>query len=144
MVDVSSLEITALIAQRKPFIMVDKLLRVEGEEVETAFSVRADNYFLVNGSMVATGLIENMAQSASAMAGYEALQSGEKPVAAFLVEVRKFSCTRLPAVGDTLHTTVVRTLNLYGFTYFTGRVLLNDEEIARTQMKIFNNTQIEE
>lgn len=142
--DVSSLEITALIAQRKPFIMVDKLLRVEGEEAETVFSVRADNYFLVNGSMVATGLIENMAQSASAMAGYEALLTGDKPTPAFLVEVKRFSCSRQPVVGDTLRTMVVRTLTLYGFTYFTGRVLLNNEEIARTQMKIFNNTQKEE
>ena len=70
-------DIQKLIPQRNPIIQVDELTRVEGDSAETRLLVKADNYFIDEDQLFAEpGLIEHIAQSASAFAGYQALQQG--------------------------------------------------------------------
>ena len=57
-------DITRLIPQRAPILMVDELIRVDGDEAETSFEVKADNYLIEQGSLAEVGLIEHIAQSA--------------------------------------------------------------------------------
>lgn len=64
-------EIEQLIPQRAPFRMVDELLNVDGETAVTLFVVQQDNYLLdSDGVLAEAGVIEHIAQSASALAGY--------------------------------------------------------------------------
>ena len=69
--------IEKLIPQRSPILMVDELLEADGEEATTCFTIRPDNLFIgVDELLEETGLIEHMAQSASALAGYKAVLAG--------------------------------------------------------------------
>ena len=101
-------DICELIPQRDPIRMVDCLLRVEGDVAETCFTVRPGNFFLDDDGLLAeTGVMEHIAQSASAYAGWRARQAGARtaPVG-FIGEAKKFCCYRRPAAGAELHTTV--------------------------------------
>ena len=90
-----------LIPQRAPIQMVDQLLEVEGRTAVTTFEIRSGNYFAdEEGFMTEPGLIENIAQSASALAGYLSREAGEKetPVG-YIGEIKNFHCYRCPHIG---------------------------------------------
>lgn len=131
-------DITRLIPQRAPILMVDALLEAQDDTATTCLTVRPDNYFLdEDGRLDETGLIEHIAQSASALAGYKALRAGAaQPPVGYIGEVKKFSLHRLPRVGETLHTTVSFGTEVGGVTLLSAETRAGEELIASTQMKI--------
>src|SRR5665213_1540943 len=66
-------DILLLIPQRPPFVMVDKLLSCDENSSKTSFRVDEENVLVVKGEFSEEGLIENIAQSAAAHAGYLAM-----------------------------------------------------------------------
>jgi 3-hydroxymyristoyl/3-hydroxydecanoyl-(acyl carrier protein) dehydratase len=134
----TSIPIYRLIPQRKPFIMVDRLLRVDGDNAFTRFVIGSDNYFVMNGVFSVTGLIEHIAQSASAMAGYKAIMAGvENPPVAMLASIKHFICYRQPCIGDILVTEVSKGVEVNGVTIVTGNTCIDNEKIAEISMKIY-------
>lgn len=131
--------IEQLIPQRAPMLMVDELLEADGEEAKTAFTVRPDNLFIGEGGWLEeTGLMEHMAQSASALAGYIAVGAGaENPPVGYIGEIKHFHCYRRPHVGDRLHTTVRLGTEVNGVTLATAESRVDGEVAADVQMKIF-------
>ena len=132
-------DIQKLIPQRNPIIQVDELTRVEGDSAETRLLVKADNYFIDEDQLFAEpGLIEHIAQSASAFAGYQALQQvATTPPVGYIGEVKRFHCYRRPAIGEQLHTTIIMGAEVAGVTMLTGETRVGEEVVADTQMKIF-------
>lgn len=132
-------EIKKLIPQRDPIMMVDELVKVNGDEAVTRFTIREDNYFIdEDGGLAEAGVIEHIAQSASAFAGHKALSAGATtPPIGYIGEVKKFHCYRRPRIGDELQTTITTGSEVAGVTVITGEVRISDEVIAETQMKIF-------
>lgn len=132
-------EIKKLIPQRDPIMMVDELMDVEGNEAVTSLTVRPDNYFIdEDGLLAETGLLEHIAQSASAFAGYKAIAAGAvEPPVGYIGEVKRFFCYRRPRIGDELHTLITIGSEMDGVTIITGEVCVSDEIVADTQMKIF-------
>ncbi len=132
-------DIKELLLQRAPILMVDALTVVSGDEAHTSFAVRPGNYFLGDdGKMEAVGLIEHIAQSASAFAGYMAKLAGAvEPPIGYIGEVKNFRCHRLPQVGDELLTTIRMGEELNGITLLSGETFINGELAAETQMKIY-------
>ena len=133
-------DIQQLIPQRSPIVMVDKLLRVQGDEAVCQLTVREDNYFLEADSRLAeVGLIEHIAQSASAFAGYRAMKNSDaaEPPVGYIGEVKHFHLSQRPAVGDTLQTTIQMGPEVQGVTIIQGRTQCGDKLVAETQMKIF-------
>lgn len=133
--------IQSLIPQRHPILMIDRLISVDELNITTSFVVREDNYFIDNdGLMVEVGIIENIAQSASAFAGYWAKARGgnEIPVG-YICEVRNFVCHRRPNIGDELFTAVHIGAEIGGVTIITGETSVGGERIAEAQMKIYVN-----
>ena len=132
-------DIQKLIPQRNPIIQVDELVRVEGDTAETCLLVKADNYFIDEDLLFAEpGLIEHIAQSASAFAGYQALlQGATTPPVGYIGEVKRFHCYRRPAIGEQLHTTITMGAEVAGVTMLTGETRVGEEVVADTQMKIF-------
>ena len=133
-------DITALIPQRAPIIMVDRLESVEGDKAVTSFMVRPDNYFVgaEGQSLAEAGVIEHIAQSASAFSGYRARMAGaaDAPVG-YIGEVKNFHCFRCPRVNEVLHTTITMGAELEGITIIKGETSVDGEIIADVQMKIF-------
>lgn len=131
-------DITRLIPQRAPILMVDELVRVDGDEAETSFEVKADNYLIEQRSLAEVGLIEHIAQSASALAGYKAITAGAtEPPVGLIGEVKRFHCYRCPRVGETLRTTIRMGAEVAGVTLLSGETRVQEEVVADTQMKIF-------
>jgi len=130
--------ILRLIPQRKPFRMVDQLVGVDGETAYTSLAIGNDNYFVEGGVMSTCGLIEHIAQSASAMAGHKALQAGaQEPPQGILAEVKHFLCHRQPRAGETLSTQVTKGVEVAGVAIVTGETRVGDELIAQINMKIY-------
>ena len=133
------IEIARLIPQRDPIMMVDELIEVGEEVAVTGLTVRTDNYFIdEDGLLAEPGLIEHIAQSASAFAGYRTISAGATdPPVGYIGEVKKFHCYRRPQPGEELHTTITMGAEMAGVTIITGETRIADEVVADTQMKIF-------
>ncbi len=132
-------DIKRLIPQRSPILMVDQVDDVREQTAQTSLAIRPDNYFIdEDGKLSEPGLIEHIAQSASAFAGYKALEAGaSQPPIGYIGEIKKFHCSCRPSVGTVLHTTVTMGPEVAGVTILNGEVRVGDEIVASTQMKIF-------
>lgn len=134
-------EIEQLIPQRSPVRMVDRLSEVEGETAVTLLTIRPDNYFLEpDGTLTEAGIIEHIAQSASALAGYLTREQGISNVpVGYIGEVRNFHHYRSPRIGDVLKTVVTREGVFDDITCISGETWVSNERIAGLQMKIYIN-----
>ena len=132
------IDIKQLIPQRAPILMVDELLKAEEYEGICQLVIQQDNRFLeADGSLSATGLVEHIAQSASALCGYHALERGERqPPKAYIGEVKHFHCYRQPYVGEILQTHIKLYTQVGHVTLLEGTVEVEGERIAETQLKI--------
>lgn len=129
--------------------MVDELLHTDGEQAHTCLTIRTDNFFLAeDGTLDENGIIEHIAQSASAFAGYKAVSAGAtEPPLGYIGEVKKFRCHRRPKAGDCLHTVVSMGVEVNGVTLLTAQTFLVSDKsegvtadstpVADTKMKIF-------
>ena len=131
-------ELFQLMPQRDPIVMVDKIYDAEGDTAHTGLSVTATNYFIEeDGLMAEPGLIEHIAQSASALMGHKALLAGQPLPVGYIGEVKKFHCYVRPAVGDELTTTINLGAEINGVTLMTGETRCGETLVADTQMKLF-------
>lgn len=131
-------ELFKLMPQRDPIVMVDKVYDAEGDTAHTGLTVKLENYFIEeDGLMAEPGIIEHIAQSASAFMGHKALLAGEPLPVGYIGEVKKFHCHVRPAVGDVLTTAVVLGAEVNGVTLMTGEVYCGEVLVADTQMKLF-------
>lgn len=130
-------EIKKLIPQRDPIMMVDAFIGAEGDEARTGLKVLESNFFCEDDRLAEPGIIEHIAQSASAFAGYKALCQGLPVPIGYIGEVKKCHIYRLPMIGDDLRTTITMGPEVNGVTILTGVTRVGDEVIADTSMKIF-------
>lgn len=136
---INPIDIRQLIPQRQPIMMVDELVDADEQSAVCRLTVRQDNFFLQSdGTLAETGIIEHMAQTASAHAGFLALQRGstdEAPIG-YIAEVKNFSLLSQPRQGDTLTTTVRTLLQAGNVTAVSAETNAEDRPIATTQLKI--------
>lgn len=134
-------DIKRLIPQREPFMMMDEIEASDGTHAVTALTVLKDNYFILpDGTMAETGLIEHIAQSCSALMGCQALEqenTGENPPVGLIGEVKRFECQRRPKVGEKVCTSIEFGFTFGNVTMATGESRVDDELIAKAQLKIF-------
>ena len=129
-------DIRDLIPQRDPVRMVDCLLRADSDCAEACLTVRADNFFLDDDGLLAeTGVMEHIAQSASA--GWRERQKGATSAPlGFIGEVKKFRCHRRPAVGEELHSVITLLTEFDHILVIAAETRAADEVVAETQMKV--------
>ena len=146
--EVHGKDIERLIPQRKPFVMIDAFEAGEaptsaesltGASCTALLSVRTDNYFMLpSGEMSASGLIEHIAQSASALAGYMAVQQGATtPPVGMIAEVKNFVCQRRPRAGESISTTITMGFSFGAMTLCHGESCIGDDMIGEVDLKIF-------
>ncbi|MEO6230617.1 MAG: 3-hydroxyacyl-ACP dehydratase [Ferruginibacter sp.] len=133
----SSLDILTLIPQRAPFVMVDALLHYDELVTRTKFTILPDNIFVENGKFTEPGLVENIAQTAAARAGYVA-QSENKPVlVGYIGAIKNLEIFNLPNINDELTTEVTVVNQIFDVTVINGKTWCNDVLMAQCEMKIF-------
>ena len=129
--------VLSLILQRAPIIMLDTFFEGNETEAFTGLTVQPDNLFCENGRFTEPGLIEHIAQSASAHAGYKALCQQKTAPLGFIGEIKKLRVFRLPAVGEQLRTSVNVLSEVLNISLISAEIRSADEPIATCQMKIF-------
>lgn len=126
-----------LIPQRPPIVMVDTFFSADETDAETGLHIHADNIFCQADTLQEPGLVEHVAQSAAAFAGYAPYTRGEAPKLGFIGEVKKFKIVRLPHCGEFLHTHLHVMGEAGGVTLIATEVQVEGETLATCQMKIF-------
>lgn len=116
--------------------MVDRWLGSDGSTTRTGFRVTADNPFTANGSFGVAGLVENMAQTAAAGAGYAARAAGGEVRSGAIVSISNLEITRLPGLGEELSTEVTVTALVADIVVISGRITCGQSVIATGEMKI--------
>lgn len=117
--------------------MIDTLHRCEGNSVSTSLRIEADNLFVKNGILHEPGIIENIAQTAAAKAGYEVKKLGKKPLIGFIGAVKDLKIHSFPKVGELLQTEVTIKTEVMDVTIIQGVSVVGDRKIAECEMKIF-------
>lgn len=130
-------DIFRLIPQRNPFVMVDEFETTGESAAQTALYVRTDNFFILpDGTLAETGLIEHIAQSAAALAGYQQ-KDRDKPQIGLIGEVKHFECLLRPKTGCLIRTSIVFGFSIGNVALVEGRCYIQEEEIAHAKLKIF-------
>lgn len=126
-----------LIPQRPPIVMVDLLREPSATDADTGLTIHADNLFVENGLLREPGIIEHIAQSAAAFAGYTTFSQGLPPRLGYIGEIKKCRVHQLPAVGSQLHTHLTILGEAGGISLLQANTDIDGHPIAECQMKIF-------
>ncbi len=131
------IEVTELIPQQYPFIMVDKLLDIDEQFITTSLLVKDNNIFVENGFFTEAGIIENMAQTGAARMGYfnKFVNQGDVKLG-FIGEIKNLQIIKLPCVGEVLNTTVEIKNEVLSTLLVYAAVQVGDEIVASCNMKI--------
>ena len=130
-------DIRSLIPQKPPFVMVDALLSCDEHITQTSFKIVADNVMMSDNEFTEGGLMENMAQTAAARAGYMAIQENKPVAVGYIGAVKNFEVFDLPRVNDELVTEVKIKDQVFDMTIVAATVKRNTTVIAQCEMNIF-------
>src|SRR4051812_33106945 len=106
-------------------IMVHNLLEANDDYATTSLMILSDNIFVSQGIFTEPGLIENIAQTAAAQAGYFYRQQTDLVPAGFIAAIRNLEIMLLPSVNSEIKTTVRITNKVLNVTIIEGKVELN-------------------
>ncbi len=125
------------IPQRKPFIFVDKIINHTQQEITTSFKIKEENILVNKEKLQESGLIENMAQSAAALEGANALLLNREVKIGFIGSVKKLKIFRQPSINETIETTVSIINNAIGINIAQCTIKSNNELVAEAILNIF-------
>ncbi|MEP7107084.1 MAG: 3-hydroxyacyl-ACP dehydratase [Ferruginibacter sp.] len=129
--------ISNLIPQRPPFVMIDHLTWCDEKITRTVFLIKKDNIFVENGRFCEPGLVENIAQTAAARAGYVSVRENNPVQVGYIGAIKNLVIHSLPIVNEELVTEITVENQIFDVTLIKGRVSCNEELIAECEMKIF-------
>ena len=129
--------IQSLIPQKPPFVMIDKLLSVTETTATTGFSIKADNIFVKDGVFKEPGLVENIAQTAAARAGYVSHTQNKPVQVGYIGAVNNLQIFSLPKTDDELITEISIENQIFDVTLISGKISCNETVLAQCKMKIF-------
>ncbi len=127
------------IPQRPPFVMVDGIVESTGETTLSTFVVKADNIFVENGLLKEPGLVENIAQTAAARAGYTAVTENKPVTVGYIGAISNLEIIDFPACGDELITAITVENQIFDVSLIAGKITCKGNIIAHCNMKIFIN-----
>ena len=131
------IDIHTLLPQQEPFVMVGCLIQIDEKSFATETVVKAENIFVDDGRLSASGLIENIAQTCAARIGFVNKYILKKGIQiGFIGAVRNLEVVKLPKVGQTITTKVEVVEEVFGMTLANATVTCEGETLVTTEMKI--------
>jgi predicted hotdog family 3-hydroxylacyl-ACP dehydratase len=124
-----------LIPQKKPFIMVDKLIFFSEEKVVSGLKVTEENIFSKNNIFSAPGVMEHMAQTVALHTGYEYFLKNLPAPTGYIGAIKKVEIFQLPRLSDELITTVKILHEFMGVTLVQIDTVCDGIVIAKSEMK---------
>jgi len=108
--EMAPIDIKNYLPHRAPMLMVDLILKMDHEIVETIFEIKSDNIFLQSDTFAEAGMIENAAQTCSAIVakGYYVDENNQDKadvdVIGFISAIKTLKILALPKTGSTITT----------------------------------------
>ncbi|MDR1591331.1 MAG: hydroxymyristoyl-ACP dehydratase [Prevotellaceae bacterium] len=127
-----------LIPQRPPITMIDAFIGIDAYQTGIAtLTVKNDCLFVQDNRLQESGLIEHIAQSAAARAGYLFRMTDAPVPLGFIGSIDKLTISRLPATGEQLTTSVTVISEVADVTMIQAQTKVGDEQLAGCRMKMF-------
>ncbi|WP_306293669.1 hypothetical protein [Winogradskyella forsetii] len=129
-------DITDLIPQKAPFVMVDALLGFSDTQLMSSFKISKSNIFFENDTLSESGLIENMAQTVALHTGYDYFLKGQPAPTGYIGSIKNVQISRLPQLNETIQTEAHIIQEFMGVTLVEITVTnAKKEKIASSTMK---------
>lgn len=106
----TGVDIQNYLPHRAPMLMVDLILDIDANFVETTFLIKEDNIFVQDTVFIEAGLIENTAQTCSSIVGKkyffdeDGTENENVNVIGFISALKNVKIHSLPKVGETIIT----------------------------------------
>jgi len=124
-----------LLPQKFPFVMVDKMYSFTETSLISGLDIQKDNIFIDNNTFLEAGLIEHMAQSVALHTGYQFFLKNENAPTGYIGSIKEIEIKKLPQISNNIQSTVTILQEFAGITLVNIVTTLNNEEIAKGQMK---------
>jgi predicted hotdog family 3-hydroxylacyl-ACP dehydratase len=134
---INEIEVQDLIPQRSPFVMIDRLVHVSENSATSEFEVLEKNILVNKGLFRESGVIENIAQTAAAMNGYNVMAGGSEVKNGYIGGIKNLDILSLPKVGETVTTKVTEEHRVMGASVIRGESSVGIRVIAKCEMKVF-------
>lgn len=126
--------IQQLLPHRHPMVMVDALLKENGNCGEVRFTIRKENLFVANNELAASGLIEHMAQAAALFSGFKKYSNNAVAQVGFIASIKSLDIKRLPHLDNILKTEVCILHEIMHISTVKLSTFIDNELIATAEM----------
>lgn len=141
------IDIQNYLPHRAPMLMVDLILEIDANSVETEFLIKEDNIFVDKGILIEAGLIENTAQTCSSIVGKkyffeeDGTENENVNVIGFISALKNLKIHALPKIGDTISTKATLVSKFVGDDYtlctMSCESLLEDKILLECEINLF-------
>ena len=142
----AQIDIKKFLPHREPMLMVDTIIALAEDKVTTTFRIEPDNIFVEAGKFTSVGLIENAAQTCSAIVGKDYFEeddvdgTGTKLIG-FISGIKKVEVHKLPEVNTEIVTKSVLISGFeaegYSICSMECKSYLNEELLVSCVMNLF-------
>jgi predicted hotdog family 3-hydroxylacyl-ACP dehydratase len=132
----SEYNVTDLIPQRPPMVMIDSLVYAGENTAGGRLIIKETNLFCHNGFLQEAGMVEFIAQTAAAFTGYQQLNAGKPVRLGFIGSVKNLVIKDLPAVNTEIESEIIVDSEVLGYTIITGRVRHEGRLLSECEMRI--------
>jgi predicted hotdog family 3-hydroxylacyl-ACP dehydratase len=134
---VNSDTILQYIPQRPPIVLISRIYKCDESSVITGFDIVNEHILTQNGKLTESGIVENMAQTAASMAGFEAVVNKSQPRVGFIANIKNLVINFLPEVGNEILTEVSTKTQVMNVSIIEAKSFCNNQLVASCEMKIF-------
>lgn len=134
----TSIDIKNYLPHRFPMLMVDMILVMDEEKVETVFEIKENNIFVQNNLFIEAGLIENAAQTCSSIVAKDFFVDADNKdkedvdVVGFISAIKTLKIHKLPTIGTTIKTISV----------LVSKFVTDDYSLCTMSCQTFNNQEL--
>ena len=128
--------ITSIIPQKEPFVMVHNLISADEKEFKSTFRIEDDNLFLSGTTLQEPSLIENIAQTVAAGFGYMDKLNGGKPKIGFIGAISKLKVHQLPSLNQEINTLITHLYKFESIYLVKGENFCDGKLLVECEMKI--------
>ena len=132
----SDYKILDLIPQRPPMIMIDKLTDTHEKSARGSFFIKKSNPFCHNGYLSEAGLIECIAQTAAAYAGYLQLSAKKEVTRGYIGAIKNLVIHSLPAISTKIQSEIIVENELLGYSIINGKIFQKNVVIVECEIRI--------
>ena len=134
----TSIDIKNYLPHRFPMLMVDMILVMDEEKVESVFEIKENKIFVQNNLFIEAGLIENAAQTCSSIVAKDYFVDADNKdkvdvdVVGFISAIKTLKIHKLPTIGTTIKTISV----------LVSKFVTDDYSLCTMSCQTFNNQEL--